>query len=79
MKNKLTCLGSVRLGDKFVYRSTEMLGYQPTRIPSFEGKCQSKHTIDRFNPQPVRLQRRLTSKFSGGQSSILCPGRFTAN
>jgi hypothetical protein len=38
MKSKLTRLGSVMLGDKFVYRSTEMLGYQPTRIPSFEGQ-----------------------------------------
>ena len=41
-------------------------------------KYQSKHTIDRFNPQPVRLRRRLTSKFSGCQSSFLCSGRFTA-
>jgi len=42
-------------------------------------KCQSKHTVDRFNPQPGRLRRLLTSKFSGCQSSFLCPGRFTAH
>ena len=34
-----------------------------------DSKCQSKHTIDRFNPQPVRLRRCLTRKFSGCQSS----------
>ncbi len=45
---------------------------------SDKGKCQSKHTIDRLNPQPVRLRRRLTRKFSGCQSSFLCSGRFTA-
>src|SRR5271166_4176203 len=26
---------------------------------------------------PLRLRRRLTCKFSGCQSSFLCPGRFT--
>ena len=41
-------------------------------------KRQSKHTVDRLNPQPARLRRCLTSKFSGGRSSILRPGRITA-
>ncbi len=37
-------------------------------------KCQSKHMVDRLNPRPAWLCRRLTSKFSGAQSSFLRPG-----
>jgi hypothetical protein len=40
-------------------------------------KCKSKHMVDRLNPQPARLRRRLNSKFSGGKSSFLRPGRIT--
>jgi hypothetical protein len=36
-------------------------------------KFQSKHTVDRLNPQPVGFAA-LTSKFSGGQSSFLSQG-----
>jgi hypothetical protein len=38
-------------------------------------KCQSKHMVDRLNPQPEWL-RHLISKFSGGQSWFLSPGRL---
>ena len=41
-------------------------------------KCQSKHMVDRLNPRPASLCRRLTSKFSGAQSSFLRPGGITA-
>jgi hypothetical protein len=40
-------------------------------------KCQSKHTVDRLNPSQCDFAA-LTSEFSGGQSSFLCSGRFTA-
>jgi hypothetical protein len=33
----------------------------PAPVPSFLSKCQSKHTVDRFNPQPARI-RYLISK-----------------
>ena len=42
-----------------------------------KSKCQSKHTVDRWNPQPG-ARRHLVSKFSGGPSSFLRPGRITA-
>jgi hypothetical protein len=35
-------------------------------------KCQSKHKVDRWNPQPAS-RRHLISRFSGGPSSILRP------
>jgi hypothetical protein len=34
--------------------------------------------VDRLNPRPAWLCRRLTSKFSGAQSSFLRPGGITA-
>ena len=51
----------------------------PDKELHFNRKCQSKHTVDRLNPQPATSPTldRFTSKVSGGQSSFLRPGRTT--
>jgi hypothetical protein len=55
-------------GSKDNWRCVEI-----AKLSRVERKCQSKHTLDRFNPQPLRLRRRLTRKFSGCKSSFHCP------
>lgn len=81
--------GFIRLANGFTYLSVnnplvtsspevnQLLGINEHNIAvGFYSKCQSKHTVDRLNPQPAAL-RHLTSKFSGGECSSLRPGRIT--
>jgi hypothetical protein len=37
-KNRLTRLGSVRVGDSFIYRTSEICELIPFRLPGFEGQ-----------------------------------------
>lgn len=51
------------LGDKFVYRSIEMVGYQPSRIPSFEGQLL---TVVR-----VRYVNQIVARDETGQDILM--------
>jgi len=71
MKRKLDTLGSVHLGDKFIFRTAEVFGKDFCgRKPSFEGQAL---TIVRFEPKYKNNIVVLTARIIPGPSSGIFP------